>query len=28
MNITTEEKIYDLMGACMWTAMLFLLMAY
>ena len=28
MNYTTEMKVYDAMGAIMWTAMLFLLMAY
>ena len=28
MNYTTEMKVYDALGAIMWTAMLFLLMAY
>ena len=28
MTWETEQKIYDCLGAVMWTAMLFLLMAY
>jgi len=28
MQYTTEMKIYDCLGAIMWTAMLYLLMAY